>query len=281
MFDEERIPVFPRRLPLATLACLLLAGLCTACSPDTGVHETSHGAPPVSTITTHNDGWDAYWAALKTAQRTVDGGKESGRLRELLVEHAPATVFGKDDATLRQAADALSEETARIKQLREQAERQQQQDEARQRAQQAAQPPQQKEDSSAQTTAQGMTSQPQPAQQETAASATTGTSAGGYTTNSGCTDVDSCQSVIDNAGANVMTPYHTAGGSTYYGIHNSSGGAAMLGQDSVAIDGQTRSLGAWTMAPEDAEGYPIGPDDGRSYAQTCGPDGNVYIAPIL
>ncbi|NMM97531.1 colicin transporter [Bifidobacterium sp. DSM 109959] len=101
----------------------------------------------------------------------------------------------------------------------------------------------------------------------------------GYTVGGNCYSVGQCQGAIDSSGTDVMQAYHTAGGSTYYGIHNGNGGAAMWGQSSATINGQQHSLGAWQQA-QYIDGKPYGVDDGGSYVQTCGPDGKVYYAKV-
>lgn len=101
----------------------------------------------------------------------------------------------------------------------------------------------------------------------------------GYTVGGDCYSAGQCQGAIDGSGYNVMQAYHTAGGSTYYEIHNGSGGSAMWGQSSATINGQQRSLGAWQQA-QYVNGKPYGVDDGGSYVQTCGPDGKVYYAKV-
>lgn len=102
---------------------------------------------------------------------------------------------------------------------------------------------------------------------------------GGYNVGGDCYSVGQCQGAIDGSGHDVMQAYHTAGGSTYYGIHNGNGGSAMWGQSSTTINGQQHSLGAWQQA-QYINGKPYGVDDGGTYVQTCGPDGKVYYAKV-
>lgn len=51
----------------------------------------------------------------------------------------------------------------------------------------------------------------------------------GYSVGGNCYSVGQCQSAIDSAGYNTMEAFQTAGGSTYYGIHNGNGGSSMWG----------------------------------------------------
>ena len=88
-----------------------------------------------------------------------------------------------------------------------------------------------------------------------------------------------CQSNIDRNGYGVMNLMTTAGGSTYYQIHNSSGGSSFWGQGSVNINGQNHSVSGWQQATY-INGKPYGVDDGGQYVQTCGPDGKVWYGKI-
>lgn len=272
---------------------------------NTGLHE-------------HADGWDEYWEAISAAQELLNGNTDdsgntdavdTGTLRSLTVEYSPAIMFGADDDSLSNAASALNDEASSVTAKREQERLAEEQARAKAEAAERAQ----REAEAAASVGQsqqytnnsnnyGSGSQSSTQQQyylggsqsastannSTASNNSTSSSSGsgstsgssGYSTNSGCSDVNTCQAMIDSADYNVMTPFHTAGGSTYYEIHNTSGGASMLGQNTVTIDGQTLNVGAWQATSRDSEGYAVGPDDGGQYVQTCGSDGNVYIARI-
>ena len=102
-----------------------------------------------------------------------------------------------------------------------------------------------------------------------------------YSVGSSCdgSNVAACQSNIDRNGYGVMNSMTTAGGSTYYQIHNSSGGSSFWGQGSVNINGQNHSVSGWQQATY-INGKPYGVDDGGQYVQTCGPDGKVWYGKI-
>lgn len=102
-----------------------------------------------------------------------------------------------------------------------------------------------------------------------------------YSVGSSCdgSNVAACQSNIDRNGYGVMNSMTTAGGSTYYQIHNSSGGSGFWGQGSVNINGQNHSVSGWQQATY-INGKPYGVDDGGQYVQTCGPDGKVWYGKI-
>lgn len=103
-----------------------------------------------------------------------------------------------------------------------------------------------------------------------------GSGRSGYYTATSCgSNVAECQRNIDGNGSgalNVMTT--DVAGTKYYQAHTSSWGAS-----SVNINGQNHALGAWQQA-QYIDGKPYGPNDGKSYYQTCGPDGKVYYAPM-
>lgn len=98
----------------------------------------------------------------------------------------------------------------------------------------------------------------------------------GYYVATSCgSNVAECQRNIDGNGSgalNVMTTDDA--GTKYYQAHTSSWGAS-----SVNINGQNHALGSWQQA-QYVDGKPYGPNDGKSYYQTCGPDGKVYYAPM-
>lgn len=98
----------------------------------------------------------------------------------------------------------------------------------------------------------------------------------GYYTATSCgSNVAECQRNIDGNGSGALNVMTTDGvGTKYYQAHTSSWGAS-----SVNINGQNHSLGAWQQA-QYVDGKPYGPNDGKSYYQTCGPDGKVYYAPM-
>lgn len=104
--------------------------------------------------------------------------------------------------------------------------------------------------------------------------------ASGYSVGGGCTSVAQCQGYLDAGGQNTMYAYQSGNG-TFYGIHNNRGGSAMLGQHSVTINGQSRSVGEWTPAlMRNGKAYAVNTDPNKQYVQTCGPNGQVYYAPI-
>ena len=104
----------------------------------------------------------------------------------------------------------------------------------------------------------------------------TGYGRSGYYTATSCGgNVAECQRNIDGNGSGALNVMTTDGvGTKYYQAHTSSWGAS-----SVNINGQNHSLGAWQQA-QYIDGKPYGPNDGKTYYQTCGPDGKVYYAPM-
>ena len=98
----------------------------------------------------------------------------------------------------------------------------------------------------------------------------------GYYTATSCGgNLAECQSNIDrNASGALNVMVTDVAGTKYYQAHTSSWGAS-----SVNINGQNHALGAWQQA-QYINGQPYGPNDGKSYYQTCGPDGKVYYAPM-
>lgn len=103
-----------------------------------------------------------------------------------------------------------------------------------------------------------------------------GNGQGGYYTATSCGgNIAECQSNIDgNARGALNVMVTDVAGTKYYQAHTSSWGAS-----SVNINGQDHALGAWQQA-QYINGQPYGPNDGKSYYQTCGPDGKVYYAPM-
>lgn len=103
----------------------------------------------------------------------------------------------------------------------------------------------------------------------------------GYTTGADCYSASECQSYLDKHAYNQLQAYHTGDGATFYGIHNSDGGASMWGQSSANINGQNVNLGQWQQATYiNGKPYASGYDSNGKYVQTCGPDGKVYYAKI-
>lgn len=193
------------RIPAIALSGLLLAGAYSSYAQANQVAVTEDQPVTVTTVSDQTSvipvrtGWDAYWKAVKTAQPTVNSKDETRDLRELIDSYRPADMFGADDDTLNKAASALSDETSKIVAQREKAKHEaEEKKRAEEKAKQQAESERQAAAGSSyveQSTEQYVASS-QAVQESVTTSADTSASgaSGGYSTNSGCTDMYSCQS---------------------------------------------------------------------------------------